>query len=73
MGTQVIEQHNLARAQAWSQNVFNVLSKTGPVTPPSIILLGPIPPLLNELMVVVFGGVLRGNEATARSPRGLRA
>jgi hypothetical protein len=43
------------------------------VTPPSVIRLGPIPVVVNELIVVVFGGVLRGSEATARSPRGARA
>ena len=43
------------------------------VTPPSVIRLGPIPVIVNELIVVVVGGVLRGSEAIVRSPRGARA
>ena len=36
------------------------------------LMLGSIPLVVSELMVVVFGGVLRGTEATARTPRGPR-
>ena len=71
--TQIVKHYYLPWPQGRSEDVFDIRLEHRTRHTALGHQARPIPLIVNELIMVVFGGVVRGTEATARSPRGARA